>query len=271
MVGDFKVVERLLFLELFVLRHAMGLRKSKAKAANEPITRSNESFLYGLMISASKWKNVVASFVTLDDKTYQENTAIRQTQPMHLLLTAYKFNDEDTDDTTTDVMTAMDQVDQCYAPAKDISSAKETLALVTGMINGKGFLRAFLSNVKGLTSKQLLSRCEGILKASKKRTKLFTRSFNKQTYNQKDHKSIAAKRLDKVKSFLAKKFKYSAVRRRKLQLDLVKQFKCCLLAKNCFSYLEYAFPRCRFACRVKSGDKGSILGPGALACNNVMR
>ena len=43
-----------------------------------------------------------------------------------------------------------------------------------------------------------------------------------------------------------------------------------VLAKNCYSFLEYAFPRCRFACRRKSGDKGSILGPGALAGNNVL-
>ena len=253
----FRVLSRGNFLELLVLRRAIGIRKTEST-----LTREQESRLYQALVVLTGWMSVSAEYDVINPSTFTE---VRKSvsRSMHELLTTFKFNDEPSDTTTRDVMEGMAAIPQNRR-------SRRMLASICAAINGRGFLAKMLDNVAGLSRMGLYDRAKRIIGNSSRDAKLFTSSFNKQTYNRKGHKQIALNRLEACKRATKKVYNMRTVKRKYLQLTLVKEHGL-LLGKNAYSYLERSYSRMGFA-STKRGDGrcGTVLGPGAQAGANVL-
>ena len=254
----FQVVSRSCFFELLVLRRAMGICKIAST-----MTRAQESRLYKSLIAVSGWNTVSAEYDVVHPNTFVLERK-SESRSMHQLLTEFKFNDEPSDKVTQEVMAAMSEVPQNRR-------SRRMLASICATINGRSFLHAMLRDVRGLSRMDLYNRAKNIIKSSGQHEKLFTSSFNRHIYNRANHKSIALKRLQDCKRATKKVLNMRVVKRRDLQLSLVKNHGL-LLGKNAYAYLERSYSRCGFASGEETGcgRSGTVLGPGAQSGANVL-
>ena len=254
----YRVVNRTNFLELLVLRRAMGVRKTCAT-----MTRVQESQLYKSLISVSGWSTISADYDVVHPSTFRDVRKHRE-RDMHHIITSFKINDEPSDKTTQEVMHAMSTLPQNRR-------ARRMLASICATINGPRFLNAFLKNVAGLTRLQLYDRARRIINSSGASAKLFTRSFNVQAHYRKNHKPLALMRLEDAKRATKTILNMRAVKRKDLQLSLVKCHGL-LLGKNTYAYIERSYRTCGFATTGSDGcgRSGSVMGPGAQGGANVL-
>ena len=168
----FRVASRCNFLELFVLRRAIGIRKTTST-----MTRVQQSRLYQALIALTGWLTISAEYDVVNPSTFDEERK-SQSRSMHELLTSFKFNDEPSDNITRSVMTSMSGVSQNRR-------SRRMLASICATINGREFLQKMLHNVRGLSRMALYDRAKSIIRSSGHNAKLFTSSFNKQIYNRR--------------------------------------------------------------------------------------